>query len=228
VSNSKTRKIELEQSWLDELLPEFQKNYMLSLRSFLIEEKKNGKKIFPKGNEIFNALDSTPLHKVKVVIIGQDPYYGLGQAHGLCFSVPERIKIPPSLINIFRELKTDLGLSPPANGCLLPWAKQGILLLNSVLSVEQGLPGSHASMGWERFTDSVISKVNERDSIVFMLWGSYALQKGKSIDASKHLVLKSAHPSPLSAHKGFFGNKHFSQCNTFLQEKGKAPISWEI
>lgn len=228
MKNKKTRKIELEESWLEELLPEFQKNYMLNLRSFLIEEKKKGKKIFPKGKEMFNALNSTPLNKVKVVIIGQDPYHGPGQAHGLCFSVPERIKIPPSLINIFKELKDDLEISSPTNGCLLPWANQGILLLNSVLSVEQGFPGSHSSKGWERFTDSVILKVNERDSIVFMLWGSYALQKGKSIDTSKHLVLKSAHPSPLSAHKGFFGNKHFSQCNAFLEEKGKAPISWDI
>ena len=226
--NKKRDKIQLEDSWLNELKSEFQKDYMLSLKSFLLDEKRKGKKIFPIGKEMFKAFNSTPFEEVKVVILGQDPYHNPGQAHGLCFSVPKGIKIPPSLINIFKELQTDLGISFPTNGCLLPWAKQGVLLLNSILSVELGIAGSHASKGWERFTDVVISKVNERDSIVFMLWGSYAAQKGLSIDTSKHLVLKSAHPSPLSAHKGFFGNKHFSRCNQFLQERGHSTIIWEI
>lgn len=228
MNNKKMEKIQLEDSWLAELESEFQETYMTNLKSFLLEEKNKGKKILPRGKEMFKALNSTPLNKVKVVILGQDPYHGVGQAHGLCFSVPEEIKIPPSLENIFKEIEDDLGMSPPSSGCLLPWAEQGVLLLNSVLSVELGFAGSHASKGWERFTDLVISKVNEKDSVVFMLWGKYAIQKGELIDAAKHLILKSAHPSPLSAHRGFFGNKHFSKCNIFLKERGMSPILWEI
>jgi len=228
MNRKNSSEIQLEQSWLKELNLEFQKDYMQNLKSFLLSEKRAGKKIYPKGKEIFRALDITPLNKVKVVIIGQDPYHGPGQAHGLCFSVPKGVKIPPSLINIFKELQEDLGITPSANGCLLPWAKQGVLLLNSILSVERGISGSHSLKGWERFTDAIISEVNKKKSVVFMLWGKYATQKGKSIDTSKHLVLKSAHPSPLSAHHGFFGNKHFSQCNLFLQERKISPINWAL
>ena len=177
---------------------------------------------------MFKALNLTPLDKVKVVILGQDPYHGSGQAHGLCFSVPEGVRIPPSLQNIFKELQSDLGLSIPSSGCLESWAEQGVLLLNSILSVEKGLANSHSSKGWELFTDSVISMVNEKKSIVFMLWGGYAAQKGKSIDSTRHLVLKSVHPSPLSAHRGFFGNRHFSKCNQFLESKGIRPIDWTV
>ena len=228
MNRKNSSEIQLEQSWLKELNLEFQKDYMQNLKSFLLSEKRAGKKIYPKGKEIFRALDITPLNKVKVVIIGQDPYHGPGQAHGLCFSVPKGVKIPPSLINIFKELQEDLGITPSANGCLLPWAKQGVLLLNSILSVERGISGSHSLKGWERFTDAIISEVNKKKSVVFMLWGKYATQKGKSIDTSKHLVLKSAHPSPLSAHHGFFGNKHFSQCNIFLQERKISTINWAL
>jgi len=173
-------------------------------------------------------MNSTPFHKVKVVIIGQDPYHGPGQAHGLCFSVPKDVKIPPSLENIYKELEEDLGIPKSKNGCLLPWAGQGVLLLNSVLSVEKGRAGSHALKGWERFTDKIISKINEKDCVVFMLWGRYAVKKAISVDTSKHLILKSVHPSPLSAHKGFFGNRHFSKCNEFLNSKGMSSINWEI
>ena len=222
------RTIKLEKSWLKELGLEFELSYMQELKLFLQSEKKRGKKIFPKGEDMFKALNLTPLDKVKVVILGQDPYHGADQAHGLCFSVPEGVRIPPSLQNIFKELQSDLGLSIPSNGCLESWAEQGVLLLNSILSVEKGLANSHSSKGWELFTDSVISMVNEKKSIVFMLWGGYAAQKGKSIDSTRHLVLKSVHPSPLSAHRGFFGNRHFSKCNQFLESKGISPIDWKV
>ena len=222
------RTIKLEKSWLKELGLEFELSYMQELKLFLQSEKKRGKKIFPKGEDMFKALNLTPLDKVKVVILGQDPYHGAGQAHGLCFSVPEGVRIPPSLQNIFKELQSDLGLSIPSSGCLESWAEQGVLLLNSILSVEKGLANSHSSKGWELFTDSIISMVNEKKSIVFMLWGGYAAQKGKSIDSTRHLVLKSVHPSPLSAHRGFFGNRHFSKCNQFLESKGISPIDWKV
>ena len=221
-------RIQLEETWLKELESEFLKSYMHELKLFLKSEKQKGKRIFPKGKEMFKALDLTPLNKVKVVIIGQDPYHGLGQAHGLCFSVPEGIKAPPSLQNIFKELNDDLALPIPSSGCLLPWANQGVLLLNSILSVEKGLPGSHSSRGWEEFTDSIISKVDEREAVVFMLWGKYASQKGRNINTNKHLVLNSSHPSPLSSHQGFFGSRHFSKCNRFLESKGFSPIDWSI
>ena len=226
--NSKFKNIKLEKSWLKELGLEFELSYMQELKLFLQSEKKRGKKIFPKGEDMFKALNLTPLDKVKVVILGQDPYHGAGQAHGLCFSVPEGVRIPPSLQNIFKELQSDLGLSIPSSGCLESWAGQGVLLLNSILSVEKGLANSHSSKGWELFTDSVISMVNEKKSIVFILWGGYAAQKGKSIDSTRHLVLKSVHPSPLSAHRGFFGNRHFSKCNQFLDSKGICPIDWKV
>ena len=227
--NSELKKtIKLEKSWLKELGAEFELSYMQELKLFLQREKKRGKKILPEGEDMFKALNLTPLDKVKVVILGQDPYHGAGQAHGLCFSVPEGVRIPPSLQNIFKELQSDLGLSIPSSGCLESWAGQGVLLLNSILSVEKGLANSHSSKGWELFTDSVISMVNEKKSIVFMLWGGYAAQKGKSIDSTRHLVLKSVHPSPLSAHRGFFGNRHFSKCNQFLESKGISPIDWTV
>ena len=222
------RTVKLEKSWLKELGLEFELSYMQELKLFLQSEKKRGKQIFPKGEDMFKALNLTPLDKVTVVILGQDPYHGSGQAHGLCFSVPEGVRIPPSLQNIFKELQSDLGLSIPSSGCLESWAEQGVLLLNSILSVEKGLANSHSSKGWELFTDSVISMVNEKKSIVFMLWGGYAAQKGKSIDSTRHLVLKSVHPSPLSAHRGFFGNRHFSKCNQFLESKGISPIDWKV
>ena len=228
VTEGKDSKVALEQSWLELLYPEFKEAYMQELSSFLKSEINEGKKIYPKGNEMFLSMNSTPFHKVKVVIIGQDPYHGPGQAHGLCFSVPEDVKIPPSLENIFKELEEDLGIPKPKNGCLLTWASQGVLLLNSVLSVEKGRAGSHALKGWERFTDKIISKINEKDCVVFMLWGQYAAKKAYSVDTYKHVLLKSAHPSPLSSHKGFFGNRHFSKCNEFLNSKGISPIKWEI
>ena len=215
-------------SWFNLLAKEFEKSYMKDLSIFLNSEVKEGKEIYPKGNEMFLSLNLTPYDEVKVVIIGQDPYHGPGQAHGLSFSVPEGVKIPPSLHNIFLELKEDLNISIPQNGFLLNWAQQGVLLLNSILSVERGKPGSHSLKGWEKFTDKIIALLNNKEHIVFMLWGNYAAQKGREIDASKHLVLKSAHPSPLSSHKGFFGNKHFSKCNKFLDTKGIEPIDWQI
>ena len=215
-------------SWFNLLVKEFEKSYMKDLSIFLKSEVKEGKEVYPKGNEMFLSLNLTPYDEVKVVIIGQDPYHGPGQAHGLSFSVPEGVKIPPSLHNIFLELKEDLNISIPQNGFLLNWAQQGVLLLNSILSVERGKPGSHSLKGWEKFTDKIISLLNNKEHIVFMLWGNYASQKGRAIDASKHLVLKSAHPSPLSSHKGFFGNKHFSKCNKFLDTKGIEPIDWQI
>ena len=226
--DGKDTRVALEQSWLELLNQEFKEAYMQELSLFLKSEINEGKKIYPKGKEMFLSMNSTPFHKVKVVIIGQDPYHGPGQAHGLCFSVPKDVKIPPSLENIYKELEEDLGIPKSKNGCLLPWAGQGVLLLNSVLSVEKGRAGSHALKGWERFTDKIISKINEKDCVVFMLWGRYAMKKAISVDTSKHLILKSVHPSPLSAHKGFFGNRHFSKCNEFLNSKGMSPINWEI
>jgi len=220
--------IQLEDSWLKHLLPEFHKEYMKSLKYFLTSELKKNKTIFPKGSQMFLALNSTPYSKVKVVILGQDPYHGIGQAHGLCFSVPRGVEKPPSLVNIFKELNSDLGIKLPSHGSLLSWANQGVLLLNSVLSVEKGTPASHAGMGWEIFTDRIIDLVNQKEGIVFILWGNYAIKKASKIDRSRHLVLTSAHPSPLSANKGFFGNKHFSKCNEFLQQTGKDSIDWKL
>jgi len=221
--------IKLETSWLELLQDEFQQSYMLQLRKFLVEEKSKGKVIYPKGSEYFNALNSTPFKQVKVVILGQDPYHGPGQAHGLCFSVQPGIELPPSLQNIYKEIAEDIKESGASfsSGCLSGWAKQGVLLLNSVLTVERGRAGSHQKKGWEQFTDRVVELLSsQRESIVFLLWGSYAQQKGSVIDAGKHLVLKSPHPSPLSAHRGFFGNRHFSKCNDYLMSKGEEPIDW--
>lgn len=221
--------ITLESSWLEQLQHEFQQSYMQQLREFLVKEKSTGKTIYPKGNEFFNALDSTPFNQVKVVILGQDPYHGPGQAHGLCFSVQPGIELPPSLRNIYKEITDDLAESEGSftSGCLSGWAKQGVLLLNSVLTVEKGRAASHQGKGWEHFTDRIIELLSsQRESLVFLLWGSYAQQKGSVIDSAKHLVLKSSHPSPLSAQRGFFGNRHFSKCNDYLVSKGKDPIDW--
>lgn len=223
------RAVQLKPDWLDALQGEFAQPYMQQLRDFLQAEKAAGKAIFPPGALIFNALNSTPLDKVRVVIIGQDPYHGPGQAHGLSFSVPPGVRTPPSLRNIFKEINRDLGLPIPQHGCLQSWAEQGVLLLNAVLTVEQGQAGSHARRGWERFTSRVIELVNERcEHCVFLLWGSYAQRKGEQIDRTRHCVLTSVHPSPLSAHRGFISNGHFSAANDYLVSNGLAPIDWSL
>ena len=222
-----SRRIQLEDSWLQVLGNEFEQEYMQQLRSFLQAEKAARRVIYPPGPQIFNAFKHTPLPKVKVIILGQDPYHGPGQAHGLCFSVPEGIDIPPSLRNIYRELEQDLGVPAPRHGCLTAWAEQGVLLLNSVLSVRRGQAASHQGRGWEQFTDRVIAVINEQlQGAVFMLWGSYAQRKGAMVNAGKHLLLKAPHPSPLSAHRGFFGCWHFSRANDYLQQQGQTPVNW--
>ncbi len=222
-------KIKLESGWKAALAQEFASPYMADLRQFLVAGKDEGKQIFPPASLWFRSLDLTPLDKVRVVILGQDPYHGEGQAHGLCFSVPKGVRPPPSLVNIFKEMGTDLGLSPPGHGCLESWASQGVLLLNSVLTVESAQAASHQGKGWERFTDAIIRKVNEKDRpVIFILWGSYAQKKAAFVDTSRHLVLKSVHPSPLSAYNGFFGSRPFSQANTFLETHGQPPIEWRL
>lgn len=221
--------IKLHNSWKARLQDEFSKPYMQSLRKFLLNEKQKGKNIFPKGNEYFAALNATPFDHVKVVIIGQDPYHGMGQAHGLCFSVQKGTQLPPSLQNIFKELRSDLGIEIPSHGCLTNWAEQGVLLLNAVLTVEEGKAAAHQGKGWELFTDEVIRHLNEeKDGLVFLLWGSYAQKKAAFVDRKKHLVIESPHPSPLSAHRGFFGTKPFSKINQFLSSKGRQPIEWQL
>lgn len=221
--------VRLHPSWLGPLRQEFDQPYMASLKRFLESERGAGKRIFPAGSNWFRALDLTPLDEVKVVILGQDPYHGPGQAHGLCFSVPGGVRPPPSLVNIFKELASDLGIPPPAHGFLEHWARQGVLLLNSVLTVEMGLAASHRDRGWERFTDTVVQLVNAREQpVVFMLWGSYAQKKAGFVDPSRHLVLKAPHPSPLSAHSGFLGCRHFSRANAFLESNGIRPIDWAL
>ena len=221
--------IQLEPSWLARLAPEFEQTYMQDLRAFLQVEKQAGKRIFPAGKEFFNAFAHTPLDKVKVVILGQDPYHGEGQAHGLCFSVKPGVAVPPSLKNIYKEIHAELGLPIPNHGHLTAWADQGVLLLNSVLSVECARAASHQGKGWEMFTDRVIDVVNrEREGVVFMLWGSYAQRKGALIDSQRHCVLKAPHPSPLSAHRGFFGCGHFRMANEYLQGRGEVPIDWSL
>jgi len=223
------RHIDLEPGWLAALQSEFEQPYMHSLKAFLQAEKASGKEIYPPGPLIFNALNSTPLDQVKVVIIGQDPYHGPGQAHGLSFSVPPGVRQPPSLKNMLKELQRDLDLPMANHGCLQSWAEQGVLLLNAVLTVEQANAGSHANRGWEVFTSKVIEVINQRYSNrVFMLWGSYAQRKGQQIDETRHCVLKSVHPSPLSAHRGFIGNGHFSAANDYLVEQGMAPVDWRL
>lgn len=221
--------VKLHESWLAPLQAEFDSPYMATLRQFLVAEKAAGKRIFPPGSEWFHALDATPLDQVKIVILGQDPYHGPGQAHGLCFSVRPGVRIPPSLVNIYKEMETDLGIPPAAHGYLESWAKQGVLLLNSVLTVEAHQAASHRGRGWERFTDAVIRLVDARQTpAVFILWGSYAQKKAAFVDRSKHLVLQAPHPSPLSAHNGFFGSRPFSQANAFLEANGLKPIDWRL
>jgi uracil-DNA glycosylase len=222
-------KIRLHQSWLGPLRGEFAEPYMAELKRFLVGERERGKQIFPKGPNWFRALDLTPLEHVRAVILGQDPYHGPGQAHGLCFSVPAGVPPPPSLVNIYKELESDLGVERPRHGVLEHWATQGVLLLNSVLTVEMGRAASHRERGWERFTDRIIAEVNAKDEpVVFMLWGSYAQKKAAFVDSSRHLVLKAPHPSPLSAHSGFFGCRHFSKANAFLKSRGLEPIDWAL
>lgn len=224
-----TDRIQLEPSWKAVLADEFEQDYMHSLRQFLLQEKQQGKTIYPPGELIFNALNSTPFEQVKVVVIGQDPYHGPGQAHGLCFSVRPGVALPPSLRNIYKEIESDTGARMSANGCLQPWADQGVLLLNTVLTVEAGRAASHQGRGWEAFTDRIITLLNEqREHLVFFLWGSHAQRKGQIIDRERHLVLQSPHPSPLSAHRGFFGNRHFSTANRYLEQHGRTPVDWRI
>ncbi len=224
-----TQEIKLEPGWRERLRGEFDQPYMADLKRFLLAERERGRRIFPKGSEWFRALDLTPLERVRVVILGQDPYHGEGQAHGLCFSVQRGVPPPPSLINIFKELKSDLGIEPARHGCLDHWARQGVLLLNSVMTVEMGRAASHRDRGWERFTDAVVAEVNAKpDPVVFLLWGSYAQKKAAFVDEAPHLVLKAPHPSPLSAHSGFFGCRHFSKANAFLASRGLAPIDWAL
>lgn len=222
-------RVRLEPGWKSRLAGEFEAPYMQALRDFLVAEKRAGKTIFPSGANIFAALDATPFDAVKVVVLGQDPYHGPGQAHGLCFSVLPGVPVPPSLENIHAELQRDLGVPRPDHGWLMPWAKQGVLLLNAVLTVERGVAGSHQGKGWERFTDAVIARLNEeRHGLVFLLWGSHAQAKGKAIDPLRHKVLKAPHPSPLSAYRGFIGCGHFSAANAHLVGYGVAPIDWHL
>lgn len=225
--------IKLHESWLAPLRDQFDAPYMAQLRAFLVAEKAAGRRIFPKGGEWFRAFDLTPLGQVRVVILGQDPYHGPGQAHGLCFSVRPGTQIPPSLVNIYKEMESDLGVPRARHGFLEHWANQGVLLLNSVLTVQMGQAASHRERGWERFTDAAIAAVNRQaDPVAFLLWGSYAQKKAALVDSidkgGRHLVLKAPHPSPLSAHSGFFGCRHFSKANAFLEGRGLAPIDWRL
>jgi uracil-DNA glycosylase len=218
--------VKIEPGWKHQLSDEFEKEYFIKLSEFVRQEYQT-QQIFPPGKLIFNAFDQCTFENLKVVILGQDPYHGPGQAHGLCFSVNDGIKFPPSLRNIFKELNQDVGKSIPESGNLTEWARQGVLLLNATLTVRAHLAGSHQKKGWEQFTDAVIQKISsEKENVVFLLWGNYAISKTKFIDQNKHLVLSSVHPSPLSASRGFFGNKHFSRTNEFLEEKGLEPINW--
>jgi uracil-DNA glycosylase len=220
---------QLHPSWQMVLGDELEKPYMQALRHFLKEEKAAGKIIYPLSPLIFNAFNHTPFDQVKVVIIGQDPYHGPDQAHGLSFSVPKGIALPPSLQNIFKEIAADLNIQMSRNGDLTPWSDQGVLLLNATLTVEQAKAGAHQGKGWERFTDAAIAALNQhREGLVFVLWGSYAQKKGAFIDANRHLVLKSVHPSPLSAHRGFFGNHQFSTINQYLMQHNQTPIDWQL
>jgi uracil-DNA glycosylase len=222
-------RVKLEPSWKDRVGAYLDRPEMQALSEFLRNELRNGKVIFPPPKQIFAALDATPFDAVKVVILGQDPYHGPGQAHGLCFSVQPGVAVPPSLRNMYVELQRDLAFSPPRHGCLTRWAEQGVLLLNAVLTVEQGLANSHQGKGWEGFTDSIIDTLNrEREGLVFMLWGSYAQAKGRLIDTRRHCVLKAPHPSPLSAHRGYIGCGHFSAANDYLQRHGKSPVDWTL
>lgn len=233
VSEASSGAVRLDESWRTPLADEFAQPYMRALRQFLVAEKAAGKRIFPRGAEYFRALDLTPLDAVRVVILGQDPYHGPGQAHGLCFSVRPGVVVPPSLVNIYKELRSDLGIAPARHGFLEHWARQGVLLLNSVLTVEQGRAAAHRDRGWEKFTDAVIRLVAARaDPAVFILWGSYAQKKAAFVtdiaQGGRHLVLKAPHPSPLSAYNGFFGSRPFSRTNEFLAANGSTPIDWQL
>ncbi len=228
--NSNTTKVNpiIEASWLEALKEEFAAPYFLELKQFLLEEKKHYV-VFPPGRLIFNAFNLTPFDKVKVVILGQDPYHDVGQAHGLCFSVNEGTPHPKSLVNIFKELQNDIGFTVPKSGNLEKWAKQGILMINAILTVRAHSPGSHRNKGWETFTDAVIRKLStDRDGLIFILWGAFAQEKSALIDTTKHRILRAAHPSPFSAHKGFFGCKHFSETNEILRKMGKSEIDWSL
>lgn len=221
--------IDLEQTWLEQIQDEFSQPYMLQLREFLVTRKQHKAVVYPPGKQIFKALNSTPFDKVRVIILGQDPYHGPGQAHGLSFSVLPGVKVPPSLANIYREINNDLGLPIPHHGYLQSWAEQGVLLLNSVLTVERGQAGSHQNKGWETFTDVVVHKLEQkRENLVFMLWGSYAQKKGEVINTRRHLILKAPHPSPLSAYRGFLGCGHFSKANQYLHQQQLEPIDWSV
>lgn len=224
-----TDRVRLEAGWKQALAEQFASDHMASLGDFLRQEKQQGKVLYPPASQIFAAFDQAPFQAVRVVILGQDPYHGPGQAHGLCFSVPEGIRPPPSLVNIFKELQRDLGLPMPDHGNLSHWTRQGVLLLNATLTVEQGRAGAHQGRGWERFTDAAIERLNaDRNGLVFMLWGSYAQKKGALIDRQRHCVLTAPHPSPLSAHRGFIGCGHFSRANAYLQANGQPPIDWQL
>lgn len=218
--------VKIEESWKKGLSPEWEKPYFADLTEFVRNEYRTST-VYPPGSKIFDAFNLTPMDSVKVVILGQDPYHGEGQANGLCFSVNENVEMPPSLINIFKEIKSDTGETPLPDGDLSRWARQGVLMLNSTLTVKKGLAGSHQGRGWETFTDNVIKTLNDsKENLVFILWGSYAIKKGAVIDRTKHLVLTSPHPSPLSAHRGFFGNHHFTRANKYLSSHGKESIDW--
>ncbi|MCU0753982.1 MAG: uracil-DNA glycosylase [Xanthomonadales bacterium] len=222
-------RVRLHPSWRERLAPELSSPGMAALRAFLVNEKAAGKAIYPPGPLIFNALDRTPFEAVKVVILGQDPYHGPGQAHGLSFSVPRGVAIPPSLVNIYAEIQRDLGIALPRHGNLEAWAERGVLLLNSVLTVEAGQAASHQGRGWEAFTDRIVALLAaEREHLVFLLWGSHAQRKAAMVDPQRHLLLKAPHPSPLSAHRGFLGCGHFSACNDYLHGHGLAPIDWSL
>lgn len=229
MSNAVDISPQLEESWKEALLEEFGQPYFAELKAFLVEEKKKGFTIYPPSKEIFNAFNYTPFKEVKVVIIGQDPYHGIGQAHGLSFSVKQGVNPPPSLKNIFKEIQNDLGVAPPNHGELTAWAKQGVLLLNATLTVQAKQPGSHQKKGWENFTDSVIKTLSDKkEKLVFLLWGRFAQAKAELIDTKKHTVLTAAHPSPYSASNGFFGCKHFSKTNAVLTQYGLTPIDWSL
>lgn len=221
--------VKLEPSWKARIGDYLQRPEMQSLSDFLRAQKQAGKHIYPPGREIFAAFEHTPFDAVRVVILGQDPYHGAGQAHGLCFSVRPGVRVPPSLDNIFKEIERDLAIARPGHGCLTAWAERGVLLLNSVLTVEEGRAGAHANRGWEGFTDAAIDALNrEREGVVFLLWGAYAQRKGQLIDGERHCVLRSVHPSPLSAHRGFIGCGHFSAANRYLESRGRPPIDWSL
>ena len=221
--------IKLEPSWKARIGDYLLRPEIQALANFLRAEKRAGKTIYPPGPDIFAAFEHTPFDAVRVVILGQDPYHGPGQAHGLCFSVAPGVRVPPSLDNIFKEIQRDLGFARPDHGCLTRWADQGVLLLNSVLTVEEGRAGAHANRGWEGFTDAAIAALNrEREGLVFLLWGAYAQRKGQLIDKSRHCVLTAVHPSPLSAHRGFIGCGHFSAANAWLQSRGEPPVDWSL